>query len=53
MVTPLLLGLEHPSLLWIVATSVLAFAVGLGVRAWRDRRTSAPETDVDGVENVE
>ncbi|NHN42195.1 hypothetical protein G9C85_11235 [Halorubellus sp. JP-L1] len=45
MVTPLHLGLEHPSLLWIVLAGVVAFAAGLGVRMRRARRDDASPPD--------
>ena len=35
MYQPLHVGLEHPNLLWIVATGLLAFVVGLGVNLYR------------------
>jgi hypothetical protein len=35
MVLPLHVGTEHPDLIWLLATGVLAFAAGLGVHLFR------------------
>jgi len=38
MVVPAHLGVEHPSLLWLVAVGILAFVAGLGVNLHLRRR---------------
>jgi hypothetical protein len=53
MVAPLHLGLEHPNVLWLVAAALAAFATGLGIRTWQDRRANAGDADPERVENVE
>lgn len=35
MVVPAHLGLEHPSLAWLVVVGILAFVAGLGVNLYR------------------
>ena len=37
--TPAHIGTEHPNLLWIAASSLLAFAAGLGVALFRDEES--------------
>ncbi|UPM44391.1 hypothetical protein [Halocatena salina] len=39
MVAVLHLGLEHPNLVWIALTGLLAFIAGLGVNLYRSSRT--------------
>lgn len=41
MTLPLHVGLEHHSLLWLVATALLAFVAGLGVNLYRSRSTGS------------
>ena len=38
MVTPLHLGLEHPSVLWLLGAGLLAFVAGVVVNLYRSRR---------------
>ncbi|WP_170094331.1 hypothetical protein [Halomicrobium mukohataei] len=35
MSVPLHIGLEHPNLIWIVATAIISFAVGTGFGAFK------------------
>ena len=44
------LGLEHPNVVWIAVTAVLAFAAGLGVatlRVFTGRETTAEANGAD------
>jgi len=41
MTTPLHLGLEHPTLAWLVGTGLVAFLGGLVVNLYRSRRGDA------------
>jgi hypothetical protein len=50
--TLLHLGLEHPSLLWLVAASIVAFAAGLGVRLHRTRRRDDLDADTTAVDDT-
>jgi hypothetical protein len=51
MFPPLHVGFEHPNLLWIAITGLLAFVVGLGVNLYRssedsvDAELRGPEDD--------
>jgi len=45
MTLPLHLGIEHPSLLWLVAVGLLAFLAGLVVNLYRSRGGN-PTVDV-------
>jgi hypothetical protein len=42
MILPLHVGIEHPSLLWIAATALLAFVVGLGINLYCSLNDSDP-----------
>jgi hypothetical protein len=50
MTLPLHLGLEHPSLVWIAGTGLLAFLAGLVVNLYRSRREDVPIDTVSGEE---
>lgn len=42
MVVPLHLGFEHPNLVWIAITALLAFIAGMGVNLYRSSTTDHP-----------
>ena len=50
MTLPLHLGLEHPDLLWIAGTGLLAFLAGLVVNLYRSRRGDTPVDVASGEE---
>ncbi|WP_203229143.1 hypothetical protein [Halobellus captivus] len=41
------LGLEHPSILWLVGVGFLAFVAGLVVNLYRSRRSNASPDATD------
>lgn len=51
MVSPLHVGIEHPNLLWIAASGILAFVAGLLVNLYRsgsDRQAGpVPDEETD------
>ncbi|UPV74945.1 hypothetical protein M0R89_02500 [Halorussus limi] len=47
MFPPLHLGFEHPNVLWIAATGLLAFVVGLVVNLYRSP-DDAPDAELRG-----
>lgn len=45
MVVPLHLGFEHPNLVWLGITALLAFVAGLVVNLYRSSTTRRPDSE--------
>ena len=44
------LGFEHPNLVWLVVTAILAFAAGLGVATYRFFTTTEPVSSIESTD---
>lgn len=53
MYSALHLGFEHPNLVWLVGTAILAFAAGLGVATYRFFTTDESVSPVDTAEKLQ